>query len=129
MHKRQNDISNKKENMTSKTGSINEIQVSDSDSSAGIEDNDSIGWRSLPEIATTLEDIGTCNIDEMEWLDNSFYEQDHMISNLDYVKLKMSNFAVKLLNSKLIMALFDAEATCSCISHHLYINIYKIKYI
>ena len=63
--------------MTSKTDSINEIQVIDTDPSADIEDNYSIGWRSLPEIATSSEDSDTCDTDWTEWLDDCFYEQDH----------------------------------------------------
>ena len=60
-----NDSSNNKKNAASKTDSINEIHVSDSDHSTDIEDNDSIGWRSLPDIATS-EDIDTCDTDETE---------------------------------------------------------------
>ena len=60
LQKNENDTSNKKENTTSKTGSINERQGSDTDPSTYIEDNDSIGWRSLPEIATSSEESDTC---------------------------------------------------------------------
>ena len=78
----------RKKNVTSEIDSINEIQVSDSDHSTNIEDNDSIGWRSIPHITTTLYDSNICDTDEAEWLDDSFCEQKHMISKLEYAKLK-----------------------------------------
>ena len=56
----------------------------------------------------------------MNDLVDSFYEQDHMISNLEYAKLKLSNFAVKPLISKPITALFDTGATC-CVSCTTYL--------
>ena len=121
--KEKNDSSNKKKNLTSKTDSINEIQISDADPHTDICNNDSIGWGGLPEIVTSLEDSDTCNPDRAECLDDSFYEQDHMISNLEYVKLKLSNSAVKLLNSKPIIALFDTGVTCSFISQQLFLKI------
>ena len=43
-----------------------------------------------------------------------------MISNIGYTKMKLSNFAVKCLNNKPTISLFDTGATCSCISHHLF---------
>ena len=43
-----------------------------------------------------------------------------MISNIEYAKLKCLHFAVKLLNNKPTIALFNIGATCSCISHHLF---------
>ena len=52
--------------MTSKTDSVTAIQVSDSDTSTDIEDNDTIGWRSLLEIASSSEDSDTCDTDEMK---------------------------------------------------------------
>ena len=42
------------------------------------------------------------------------YEQSHIISNLEYAKLKLSGFAVKILKTEPITALFDTGATCSC---------------
>ena len=39
---------------------VTEIQVSDSDTS--IEDNNFVGWRHLPEIASTSEDSDTCDM-------------------------------------------------------------------
>ena len=56
--KRRNDSNNSKENITSKTNTVSEILVSDSDQRMDIEDNDndSLVWRSLPDIATTFED-------------------------------------------------------------------------
>ena len=102
---------------------MTEIQVSGSDSSTGIEDNDSIGWRSLPEIVSTSEDSHTCDTDKMVPLDNSFYRQVHRLSNLEYAKLKMSNFAVKLVDCELIITLFNTVATCSCISCNLFTKI------
>ena len=52
--------------MTTKNDSVTEIQVNDVDPSMEIEDNDSIGWRSLPKIPLTSEDSGTCDPDEIE---------------------------------------------------------------
>ena len=46
-----------------------------------------------------------------------------MILNLEYAKLKLSNFAVKLLDCEPIIALFDTGATFSCISCHLIMRI------
>ena len=65
-HKRKIDPSNNKKNMTSKTDSVIEIQVSDSDTSTDIEDNDAVGWRCLPELALTLEDSDACDTDKTE---------------------------------------------------------------
>ena len=70
--------------MTFKADSINEIQASDTDPSTAVEDNDSIGWKSHPEIARTSEESDTHDMDKTELLDDSFYEQDHKISNLEY---------------------------------------------
>ena len=109
--------------MTMKTDSVTEKQVSDSDTTTGINYNDSAGWRNLPEIGSTLEESDTCDTDEREWEDNSFYRQVHSVSNLEYAKLKLSSFAVKLLDCKPITALFDTWATCSCILYHLFTKI------
>ena len=49
----------------------------------GSEDIDSIGWRRLPKILLNLEDSDTCDTDETEWLDDSFYQQAHIVSNLN----------------------------------------------
>ena len=49
-HRMKSEISNKKKNTTSKNDSITKIQVSDLETSMEMEDNDSIGWRSVPEI-------------------------------------------------------------------------------
>ena len=100
-----------------------ETQVSDSDTSTDIEDNDSIGQRILPEIASTSEDSDTCDTDKMEWQENSLYRQANAIWNLEYAKLKLSKFAVNHLDCKLIIALFDTGATCSSISYHLFSKI------
>ena len=64
-HKRKNDSNNSKKNVTSKTNMVSEIQVSDSDHSIDIEDNDSMGWRSLPDIATS-EHSDSCDTDKTE---------------------------------------------------------------
>ena len=61
--------------------------------------------------------------DGAEWLDDIFYEQNHTIFNLEYAKLKMSNFAVKCLSIEPITALFATGATFSCISQQLFIKI------
>ena len=45
--KRKNDSNNSKKNLTSKTNTVSEVQVSDSNQSMGTEDNgnDSMGWK------------------------------------------------------------------------------------
>ena len=55
-----------------------------------------MGWRSLTDMVTTPEDSGSGDTDGMEWLNESFYEQNHTISNLEYTQLKLSKFAIKL---------------------------------
>ena len=98
--------------------------ASNLDTSTETEDNDSMGWRSLPEMPLTSEDSDTCDMDETEWLDdNFFYQQAHMVSNLEYAELKLSNFTVKLHYCDPIIALFDTGATCSCISYQLFTKI------
>ena len=52
-----------------------------------------------------------------------FYQSIQTGSNLEYVKLKLSNFTVKLQNCNPVIALFDTGATCSCISYYLLIKI------
>ena len=47
--------------MTTKNNSVTEIQVSTLDSSMEIEDNNSMVWRSLPEIPLTSESSDTCD--------------------------------------------------------------------
>ena len=46
-------------------------------------------------------------------------EQNHTISNLEYTKLKLSNFAVKILKTEPITALFHTGATCSSLSQQI----------
>ena len=65
---------------------------------------------------TTSEDSDSSDIDGTEWLDDSFYEPNDTISNLEYTKLKLSNFEVKFLSTEPITALFDTGATCLFIS-------------
>ena len=89
----------------------------------GDNDNDSIGWRSLSDTETTSKDSVLSTTKGTEWLDDSFYEQNHTISNLEYTKLKLPNFSVKLLIIEPITALFDTGATCSCISQQLFAKI------
>ena len=52
--------------ITSKAEPINEIQISDTDPGTDTEDNESTGWRSLPETVTPSEDSDTCDTDEKE---------------------------------------------------------------
>ena len=56
-------------------------------------------------------------------LDEKGYQNVHTVSNLEYAKLKLSNFTVKHQNCDPIIALFDTGATCSCISYQLFIKI------
>ena len=74
---------------------VNEIQVDQTDSSmtAG-EDDDSVGWRSLPEILESSDEGDTCNSDDKEWLHENFYKQEHMTSCIEYAKLKFSTMSL-----------------------------------
>ena len=104
---------------------IREIQVSNSVQSIDTEDNenDFFGWRSLPDMVTTSKDSDSSCTDGTEWLDDSFYEQNYTISNLEHAKLKVSHFAVKLLSIEPITPLFDTWATCSCIFQQNFMKI------
>ena len=108
------------ENTTPDT--VSEIQTSDSDQNTDTDENesDSMGWKNLPDMVMTSNNSDSSDTDGMEWLDNSFYEQNHTISNLEYAKLKLSNFAIKILKTEPITALFDTGATCSCISQQIF---------
>ena len=72
--------------MIIKSNSVTEIQVSNLDTSTEIEDNDSLVWRGLSEMPSMSEGIDTCDIDETEWLDDTFYQHAHTVSNLEYAK-------------------------------------------
>ena len=80
-------------------------------------------WKSLPNTVITSEDRYAINTDGVEWPHDSFYEQNYIISNLEYAKLKLSNFKVKILNTEPIAALFDTGAT----NVHVYYNKYLGK--
>ena len=84
--------------------SVTEIQVSNLDTRTKIEDNDSSDWRHLPEIPSTSEDSNSGKTDDTEWLDEHFYQNTYTVSNLEYAKLKWSNFVVKLQNCDPIIA-------------------------
>ena len=101
---------------------MGKTQVSDFDHSTDTEDKDAMGWRNLSEIATS-EDSESCDTDKTEGLDNNFYEQNHTISNLEYATVKLSNFVIEILSIEPIIALYDTGATCSCISHQLFMKI------
>ena len=109
--------------MTMKNESVTKIQVNDLDTGTEIEDNDSLGWRSLPEIPLTSESSDTCDMDKTKWLDNIFYQHTHTVLNLEYAKLKLSYFAVKHHDFDPIIALFNTGATCSCILYQLFMKI------
>ena len=57
------DSSNNKKNLNNKN-SVTEKQFFDLDISMEIEDNDCIGFKSLPEILLTSEDSNTCDTDK-----------------------------------------------------------------
>ena len=80
-HKKRSNSSNNKKSTASKTDSVTEIQVSNTYTSIDIEDKDSIGWKSLPKIASTSEDSDTCDTYKMQSLDDNLYIQSHTISN------------------------------------------------
>ena len=83
-----------KKNITPNMNTVSEIQVSDSDKSIDTEDNenDSMDWRSLPDMATTSEDSDSSDNDGTEWLDDSFYEQNHTIIKFRICKVKIITF-------------------------------------
>ena len=80
--KGENVKNNSKKYITPYMNTISEIQVSDSDQSIDTEDNenDSMGWRSLPDMVTTSEDCDSSDTDWTEGLDDSFCEQTHILS-------------------------------------------------
>ena len=100
---------------------VSEIQTSDSDQDTEIDknDSDSMGWNNLPDMVMTPDNSDTSGTDGTEWL-NEFYEQNHIISNLEYAKLRLPNFAVKIFKTMPITALFDTGVTCSCISKQVF---------
>ena len=73
-----------------------------------------MGSNHLPDIVMTSDNSETSDTDATEKL-KEIYEQNHIISNLEYAKPKLSNFAVKILKTEPITAPFDTGATCSCI--------------
>ena len=67
--KRKEDAYNNKKKVTTKPDSnlVNEIQVSDTDSNMAIgEDDDFVGWRSLPEILGSSNEGNTFDSDDEE---------------------------------------------------------------
>ena len=78
-------------------------------------DSDSMGWNNLPDMVMTSDNSDMSDNDETEWL-KDFYEQNHITSNLEYEKLKLSNFAVKILKREIITTLSVTGAAWSCIS-------------
>ena len=73
-----------------------------------------MGWNDLLDMIIISDNNDTSDTDGMEWLDG-FYEQNHTISTLEYAKLQLSNFAVKILKTDTLTALLDTGATCLCI--------------
>ena len=119
-HKKKWDLNYNKKDKTNNYDSATEIQVNDIDTSIETEDNDSTGWRSLPEMPLTTEDSDTCDTDETEWIFDTFHQTTHTVSNLEYAKLKLSNFAVVNLHEcDPIIALFHTGAICSYIVYQL----------
>ena len=68
----------------------------------------------------TSKDSDWSDIDRTEWLNDSLCKQNHTIPNLEYEKLKLSNFAVNHFRTKPITALFNTGATCSWISQQIF---------
>ena len=63
-----------------------------------------------------------------DWTKN--YQSLHTVSNLEYAKLQLTNFVVKLQNCDPKIVLFDTGATCSCISYHLFTTMsHKVNFI
>ena len=111
-------VNNKKNTISNM---VSDIQTSDSYQDTEIDENDSnlMGWNNLPDMVITSDNSDSSDSDRTECL-NEFYEQNYMISNLKYAKLKMSNFAVKILKTEPVTALFDTGTTCSCISKQVF---------
>ena len=65
-HKKNQIQIKQKKYKTSKNDSVTEIQVNDLDTSTKTEDNDSYGWRHLPEISSTSEESELGEADEPE---------------------------------------------------------------
>ena len=78
-----------------------------------------MGWNNLPDMVMTSDISDTSDTDRAGRL-YEFNEQNHIISNLEYVKLKLSHFTVKILIKDPITALFDTGATCPCISKQVF---------
>ena len=93
----------------SDSDTVNEIQINDPHSNMMMgKDNDSLGWRSLPGILEFSDKDTTCNFDDDECLFQDFHKKEHIISNIQNVKLK------------LIIALFETGAISLCILYHLF---------
>ena len=90
-------ISSKEKN-TPNTNTISETQVSNSNQSIDTDDNenDSMGWRSLPNMVTTSKDSGSIDTDGTEWLDDSFYEQNHNYIQFRKCKVKIIKFCSQI---------------------------------
>ena len=120
-HKKKSDSSNKKENTTTtKNDFVTEIQAIDSGTTAEIEDNDSMGWRSLPEIPMSSEDSDIHDTDETEWLTIIFINRPIWYQIWNMLNENYPKFSVKLHDCDPIIALFDTEGTCSCILYQLF---------
>ena len=76
-----------------------------------------MGWNNLPDMVMTSDNSDMSDTDGMELLDE-FYEQNHIISNVEYAKLKLSNFAVKILKT---------ETNNSSIQHRSHVLMYFTK--
>ena len=63
---RKNDNYSSTKNLTPKMNTVSEIQVRDSDQRMDMEDNDSMGWKNLSDIATASEDSNSSDTDGTE---------------------------------------------------------------
>ena len=80
----------KANNKNTASNTVSEIQTSDSNQDIDIDENDSdsMGWNNLCDMVMTSDNSDTSDTDGNEWL-NEFYEQNHIILNLYYTKLKI----------------------------------------
>ena len=79
----------------------------------------------MPAPQPQSESSDNCDTDKTEWLDDTFYQHAHTVSNLEYAKLKLSSFAVNLNDFDSIIVLIDTEAMCSLISYQHFMKIGK----
>ena len=89
---KRDDANSSKKNVTTKHDSdtVIKYRFSDRDPSMIIGEDDSVGWRNPPELLESSDKDNICDSDDEEGLPQKFYKQEHMISNIEYAKLKLA---------------------------------------